>query len=117
MPSGALALLRLLTHLQLGVGRRALAARFALALHAALLRLAGRLLEQRRHAHAGAELHRLAGRAHLELIVRLAACALLALRRERIVEQLLLIGYDVAQIFHHAAGALLLRVLDEIPGL
>ena len=45
MLRGALALLRLLTHLQLGVGRRALGAGFALALHATLLRLAGHLLE------------------------------------------------------------------------
>ena len=45
------------------------------------------------------------------------AAALPALGGESVVEQLLLVGNEIAQILHHAAGALLLRTLGEVAGL
>ena len=45
------------------------------------------------------------------------ALALLALGLERVVEQLLLLRDDVVQVLHHAARALLLGVLGDVPGL
>src|SRR6187397_1920908 len=115
-----LAALRLLAHLGLSLPRLSSPGGRSLGLGATLLGLT-RHLEQRRHAEAIAEIHRLAGRAHLELpglvLIATGILLLLALGLECVVEQLLLLRHKIAQILHHAPGALLLRALGEIAGL
>src|SRR4029453_15504458 len=94
------------------------APRLALSFYEPLLRLARHVLEQRRHAHAGTEFHRLAGRAHFELLtVAAAARSLLALCGERVVGGVLRIGNGTPPAPHPPPPALLLPGLSRTAGL